>query len=645
MRLEPPGEVRFLTERLHDTGPEVCELQSAGAVWNPTWLRWATLGCLGFLVVVGMLLYAHTLHFPFQFDDHVYLVKSPFVTDTKELIVTYSFKEVANHSVTLGLGYDPSVNFILRPVAYISFHLNYLLHGFEPAGFRAVNIGIHCANAMLLFLLLTFFLRKSPKAVGLPAGTILFIPLAASLLFVAHPLHTESVTYIVQRFTSMVGFFLLSASLLHFMSITARSRWARIALRIFAVGAMVAGMLTKESMFTAPLLIVMMHVVVMNGTFKRACWQALPHLLCMLIIPVLAVMTSFAQSGSGNIAGAMQIAASSKDPAYQFHYFLTQLGVVLEYVRLLVWPTDMNVDRQYQLATSPLQLRVWLSGTVLLAIIVAAWRHFRVYKDNIRHVLIAAGVFWYFLRLTVSSSFVPLDDLMVDHRTYGASMGLFLVLACVMDLVRTEWPLATGSRWTSPAALAAWVALLATTTLDRNEVWESETKLWSDAVLKSPNKARPWDNLGVCHYLAGRQDEAIACLVKSASLNPQHLPAYMKLGVIYNSQSKFADAVEWSRKGLTIFPDSSPLHYNLGVSLCGLGRVPEGLASMLSAVKYMPTHTAAHAALGQIYRHMGNPRQSLVHYRKASSLGANDPVVVTAITELELQTTPLHVQN
>ena len=140
--------------------------------------------------------------------------------------------------------------------------------------------------------------------------------------------------------------------------------------------ATIAGMLTKESMFTAPLLIVMLHVVVMGGTFRRACWQALPHLLCMLIIPVLAMLTSHAQSGSSNVAAAMQIAASSKDPAYQFHYFLTQLGVMLEYVRLIVWPEGMNVDRQYQLATSFLQLRVWLSGLVLIGIVVAAWRYY-----------------------------------------------------------------------------------------------------------------------------------------------------------------------------------------------------------------------------------------------------------------------------
>ncbi|OAI56626.1 hypothetical protein AYO49_03885 [Verrucomicrobiaceae bacterium SCGC AG-212-N21] len=682
LMLEPPGPVRYITVPLvNDVPPEPvqefterCEVfedqgtTSADAPaalvdapaetpaipvdapppprWNPRWLRWATLAAIAAIITLGACLYVHTLGFPFQFDDHVYLLGSPFVTQAKDFILNKSFNEVANHSVALGLGFDPSVNFILRPIAYLSFHLNYVLaNGFTPAGFRAVNIGIHCLNAVLLFLLLRHLLRHSPKAAGLPAGSVIFIPLAVSLLWVAHPLHTESVTYIVQRFTSMVCFFMLLTVLLYFLSVTAERRRTAFFLRGLAVLTAIAGMLTKESMFTVPVMIVMLHYVVMGGTLKRACWQALPLLLCMLIIPTLTLLISRAQSGSGGIAAAMQIAASSKDPAYQYHYFLTQLGVILEYVRLLVWPQGLNIDRQYQLATSFLQLRVWLSFLVIIGILVAAWRHFRMNRNNIRHVLIAAGVFWFFLRLAVTSSFVPLDDLMVDHRTYGASMGLMLVLVCALDLARTGFPKPAGVRWTAPAALAAWVALLSAATLNRNEVWQSETSLWSDTVLKSPNKARPWDNLGVCHYMAGREDEAIACLMKSATLNPQHLPAYIKLGVIFNAKGKYGDAAEWSNKGLDRFPDAAVLYYNRGVALCGLGMVTQGKEAMELAVKYQPTHSGAHAALGQIHRHLGQNGVALKHYRKAASLGVNDPNVVGAITDLEALVAPQAAQN
>src|SRR4029079_1676967 len=131
---EPQEMTEVETET--ETAPPVPELRR----WNPRWLRWAILAAIPSIVVLGVCLYAGTLDFPFQFDDHIYLVGSPFVMEMKEFLIHRTFHDIANHSVSLGLRYDPSVNFILRPVAYFTFHLNYLMNGFNPAGFRAVNI-------------------------------------------------------------------------------------------------------------------------------------------------------------------------------------------------------------------------------------------------------------------------------------------------------------------------------------------------------------------------------------------------------------------------------------------------------------------------------------------------------------------------
>lgn len=616
---------------------------SSNTGWGPEASRWIKLlpvSAICMIVALGGFLYSHTLDFPFHFDDHIYLLNNPFVMQAQEFLFERSFHDVANHSLTLGLGYDPSVNFILRPVAYLTFHLNYLAHGFTPAGFRIVNIAIHCANAALVFLLLTFFLRRSPKAAGLSEGSILFIPFAVGLLFVAHPLHTESVTYIVQRFTSLVVTFLLTSLLLHLLSLTVRSRVYALALRTAAVIVTAAGMLTKESMFTVPILMVMLHVVVMGGTLKRACWQALPHLLCMLIIPVLVLVTSQAQAATGHQGGAMHIAASSKDGAYQLHYFMTQLGVVLEYVRLILWPQGLNVDRQYQLATSVLQLRVWLSAVVIVGILVGAWRLYRARPNSIRHVLMVAGALWFFLRLAITSSFVPLDDLMVDHRTYAPSIGLFILLVCALDLFRTSEHRWIGVRWTAPALLGAWVTLLGGATFLRNEVWRTEASLWADAVAKSPGKPRPWDNLGVCHFQEGRPDEAAACLLKTLELNPGYIPGYIKLGVLYNTQSKFTDSVDLSRQGLLIAPDAAPMHFNLGYALCHLNRTEEGIASLESAVRLMPTMANGHLILGRVHENMKNHAKALHHLRIAASLGINDADLQQTISQLEVLTGP-----
>lgn len=640
LMLEPPGEIRFVpaaptpepspapddSSTCVDDKPAVDDLSR--------WSRRAAMFAPLLLATLGVLLYAHTLHYPFQFDDHVYLVGSPFVTSMRDFIFNRSFLEVANHSVTLGLGYDPSLNFILRPIAYLTFHLNYLADGFNPAGFRAVNVAVHALNAALVFLLLNHLLRSSPKPSGRAAGTTVFIPATAALLFVVHPLHTESVTYIAQRFTSMVCFFLLSSAYLHFRSLTAQSRRSVMILRTLAVGATAAGMLTKESMFTAPLLIVMLHVVVMGGTLKRACWQALPHLLCMLIIPALVLITARAQTGSAGLDAALHIASSSKEPGYRYHYFLTQLGVVVEYVRLILWPVDLNVDREYSLATSPLQLRVWLPALVIAGAIAFAFWLRRWKGDNVRAALVSAAVLWYFLRLAVSSSFVPLDDLMVDHRTYGASLGLLTAIACGLDVIRTRWQRSVPMRWAVPGAVLVAVSALASATVKRNEAWQSELSLWQDAATKSPGKARTWDNLGVSHYREGRVDEAVECLAKSAEVDPTWMPAFAKLGVLLNAAGRHREAEEWSRKGLEANPGAADLHYNLGAALCGMGRLHEAIVSFKKAVSTFPGHAAAHVALGTVYRHLHHYQEALAHLKMAASLGSQDPQVAAAIEAL-----------
>lgn len=629
MRACQPGEAEIQSQSELEKDGSACVLQL------PWWSRWVGVGVI---VSLGLYLYGHTLSYPFQFDDHIYLLRSPFITDMGDFIFHNDFQTVARYSQQLGTGMDPSANFILRPFAYLSFHLNYVLDGFNPRGYRVVNIGIHCANAVLLFLLISHLLRKSPKSSQLTAGSFLFIPLAAALLFVAHPLHTESVTYIVQRFTSLVGLCVLSSTYLHFLSLAARRRVYAVILRALSVIIMACGMLTKESMFTAPLLIVMLHVVVMEGTIKRACWQALPHFLCMLIIPALVLLTSYAQTGSHSIGEALHIAASFKEADYRYHYFLTQLGVVIEYAGLILWPHSLNVDREYPLAASFLESRVIFSACAIVSIIGVSWWLHRSKKTSIRHALICGFVFWYFLRLAVSSSFVPLDDLMVDHRTYGASMGMLTALACVIDLVRTHWRRWPVARLALSAGLMAWIITLGVTTLKRNDVWKSEISLWRDAVAKSPGKARPWDNLAVCHYDEGRIEEAIACLEKAMEVDASYIPAYLKIAALLNGFGRHAEAIKWLEKGVEMIPNYADMRYQLGMSLCRTGRTNEGMDALLKTIKIMPAHFAAQAALGQLYRERRHYKTALLHYKKAESLGYKDPEMSRTIIHLELLT-------
>ncbi|MBI5773858.1 MAG: hypothetical protein HZA89_08970, partial [Verrucomicrobia bacterium] len=121
---------------------------STDRLWNDFGFRLVVLCGFG---GIGLLLYGHTLSFPFVFDDQMYLLNNPLLHDTRSFVFQGGdFSSFATYAERIGLPRDLSTNFILRPVAYLTFHLNYLLDGMNPRGFRAVNIALHCANAFLL---------------------------------------------------------------------------------------------------------------------------------------------------------------------------------------------------------------------------------------------------------------------------------------------------------------------------------------------------------------------------------------------------------------------------------------------------------------------------------------------------------------
>src|SRR5262245_19853312 len=89
-----------------------------------------------------------------------------------------------------------------RPFTIFSLSVDYAIWNRWPAGFRLTNLALHAVNGFLLFLLCSSVVGEG------------IVPLAAMLIYVAHPVHTEAVTSIVGRSELFVTCFLLWAWLL-----------------------------------------------------------------------------------------------------------------------------------------------------------------------------------------------------------------------------------------------------------------------------------------------------------------------------------------------------------------------------------------------------------------------------------------------
>lgn len=574
---------------------------------------------LGLILGMGLLLYAHTLPFPFVFDDHIYLVNNPFIRDGSCFYYQGDFTRFASLSRELGLDPDLSTNFILRPIAYLTFHLNYVLDGLRPHGYRAVNILIHLANAMLIFLLLTRILRTSTKRGTLALFSVNFIALSTALLFLAHPLQPESVTYIVQRFTSLGTLFYLGSLLLFLKANAVEYTPSALGWRSVSVICLILGMFVKEFLFTAPFLMLLLDSVVMGTPFKVASRRTLPYFFCLPIIPVLILFTSQAQQeGSASLTAALNITNGSGYAPY--HYALTQLSVVLIYLRLVMLPTGLNLDWDYPLTTSLWQGPALLSALVIASLLGGVWYWYRRHRPEVRPALLLVSVLWFFVTLGIDSSMVPLPDLLAEHRSYLPSIGALCALVCGADLLRTRWQDRPTLRYLVPAAMVLWLLALASATNARHLAWRSEVAMWEDVTAKSPKKFRPWLNLGTAYFERNRPKEAVVCIRKAITLLPTATIAYRNLARAENMTGHPREALEAARMGIWVSPGDHELHFEMGLAYAGLGDVKQAEQAFRKSQELQPSYRPPYLALAGLYSNAKRYDKALVQFQIADRL-------------------------
>jgi hypothetical protein len=238
------------------------------------------------VLLLGALAYSNSLRGEFVFDD---------------------LGQIVGNRAIEGLGafLGPSGGQVLpnRYVAYLTFALNYLVGGYDPFGWHLVNLAIHLANAVLVwaFVLLAF---RSPRlrasGIAPASGAIAF---ASAAIFVAHPLATQAVSYVVQRITSLATLFYLLTVVLYLAWRLSSRAMSRIALYAGVLASALLAVRTKEIAFTLPVALALVEWAFLEGGRRR--WlPILPVAAMALLIPLSLI--DFAKPVSGVLATANQ---------------------------------------------------------------------------------------------------------------------------------------------------------------------------------------------------------------------------------------------------------------------------------------------------------------------------------------------------
>jgi tetratricopeptide (TPR) repeat protein len=550
-----------------------------------------------FICVLCIIIYSNTLNAPFIFDDLPNIENNSFVRLTQ-----LDFKKIYEAGIK-----SPSHN---RPLANISFALNHYFWGNNVTSYHIVNIIIHLLNGILVYFLAFIIFKQAfslpnPKNLQPLSSTLHLMSLLSALIFVSHPLQTQSVTYIVQRMNSMASMFFLLSLLLYIHGRLEQTNWRRWSMYCVSFFSWILALVSKEIAATFPFIIFVYEWYFFQNLSMVWLKKNIKYLLGLLAF--LGLIT-FIFLGANPIEKIGHF--------YDYRDFtlsqrvLTQFRVVVFYASLLLFPLPSRLNLIHHIQTSNSLLDpittlfsvLILFGLIALAIYIARSQR-----------LLSFCILWFFINLVIESSVIPLE-LIYEHRLYLPLVGLALIASYLLFGLYSK-----RSLWIIGISLVLIIAL-GTGTFIRNRVYKNPMTLWSDVLSKNPQSHRAHNNLGVELHSRGRIREAFGHHSKALEINPENAEAYYNLGIIYTMQGKYDEAIKNYSETLRIKPRHPEAHCNLGVAMLNQGRAEEAIVHFSEALRQKPHYLVAHNSYGVALARQGKFQQAVDHFNEALRL-------------------------
>jgi tetratricopeptide (TPR) repeat protein len=249
-------------------------------------------------------------------------------------------------------------------------------------------------------------------------------------------------------------------------------------------------------------------------------------------------------------------------------YLYTESRVLMTYIRLIFLPINQNLDYDYPISHSLFDPDVFLSFLFLFSIFglgVYLLIYCRSTVSNAK--LISYGIFWFFITLSVESSIIPIEDVIFEHRMYLPSIGIFIAVSAFIMMAADKFREGRKlpGRTAAVAAAAVIIVMLAGATYARNMVWKDAVTLWEDVVSKSPEKARPRNNLGRAYWKKGLGDKAFEQYSIAVKLNPMFPQALTNIANMFREKGQIYRALEYYQMAIILSPTYTNARFNLGL--------------------------------------------------------------------------------
>ncbi len=540
-----------------------------------------------------------------------------------------------------------------HPVTWISHMLDAQFFGRNPTGPHFVNLVLHIANAVLVFVVL----RRLTAALW-PSAFV-------AGLFALHPAQVESVAWVAERKGLLSMFFGLlclwayqeyvavrerrgeeksesrksrletnpesavetaghdkytKRGILAGMFRTRSSRFFYILGLVFFVLAV----LSKPMLVTLPLLMLLLDFWPLGrgSGVERRDEAEVPNekLGVRRLLPLVVEKVPFLVVALGSCV--LTLVTQGKAGAFQplEHYsagsrFENALMSYVHYLSKTLWPIG--------LATPYPRVFHWPVGEVALAVLLLAGLFVGAFWSRRKLPVILVGWLWFFVAL------VPVNGV-IQAAAQGVA-DRYMYLPCIGLFVVASWAVcAVIARGWVPAALCGVVGgilllVCAARTRDQLADWRNSETLFKHALAVTKTNVIAEYNLGMYYKESGRTEEALACYRKTLQMRADYPDALNNIGYLLIGQKKYGEAIQYFEAALRANPNSVEARNNIGHALCEAGKTDEGIAQYRLALKSKPDHVGVLNNLGNVYAEKRQFGDAIPYYEKSLQINPQQP--------------------
>jgi len=480
-----------------------------------------------------------------------------------------------------------------HPLTWLSHMTDVELFGLDAGWHHLVNMALHLANAVLLFLVLW----------RMTSG--LWQSALVAVLFAVHPLHVESVAWVAERkdVLSTLFWLLTMGAYLDYVRRPGVARYLLVAV-LFALGLM-----CKPMLVTLPFSLLLLDWWPLGRLSRPVVARRVLEKAPLLALSAVSCVITYMAQGSGKAITTIK----------HVPFGVRVSNALVSYVAYLwrtVWPASLSVFYPHP-ASVRAGIPAWeVAGAALLL----AGLSFLAFRERHRRPYLAVGGLWYLGTLVPVIGLVQVGGAaLADRYTYVPLIGVFIAAAWgVPDLL-------SGRSWRRLAltvAGGATVAALTAAAYVQAGYWRDSVTLFSRSLAVTERNWMARTNLGIAYDELGRTREAVRQYREALRIDPEYAEAWYDLGISTEKLGDPKEAIGYYREALRLDPEFAEAWYNLGVSTEKTGLQREAMEYYRNAVRSDPEFAKAWYNLGLGHARMGEVEEAVGFFREAVR---NDP--------------------